>query len=226
MKKSIALRLVALLIVSVFFLTSCVFGAIISFDWEVESHSQFIEKIEKFNRTHDEFVNTFISFDLDENENVSKSIYHFVTVANKSVVQRLGLCDKVCRTFDVYIMYYLRSDIEDTEHSDHAYQIGCYYRDKPFNFSEQDKIEIKKCKTYDGNEPSERCSYEYIDFIYSEILYSNKFLYNNIYHYEMFVNDTKCACIHISSFDEESEEKLNEILQMLLDSMVVLNTEE
>ena len=40
------------------------------------------------------------------------------------------------------------------------------------------------------------------------------------------VNDTLKCNIHISSIEEASEEKLNEIIQMLLDSLVVINAED
>ena len=54
----------------------------------------------------------------------------------------------------------------------------------------------------------------------------NHHLKNNIYHYKLLVNEKKFACIHISSIEEASEEKLEEIVQMLIDSMVIINTEE
>ena len=40
------------------------------------------------------------------------------------------------------------------------------------------------------------------------------------------VNGVEVACIHISSIEEASEEKLDEIIQMLSDSLVVINTDE
>lgn len=226
MKRFFALMLVTLLITSVLMLTSCVWGPTIAYEWQVESHSEFVEEIEKFNSTNDEYISTFISFDLDENENISKQIYHFNTIANKSAVNKYGLCDKICSTFDIDIMYYIRSNIENAEYQDYAYLVGCYYRDVSFNFSAQDNIEIKRCNTYEGEYSDRQCSHAYEDQKYFGSIDSDTFIYNHTYHYEIFVNDTEVACIHISSIDETSEEKLNEIINMLYDSLVVLNTEK
>ena len=51
-------------------------------------------------------------------------------------------------------------------------------------------------------------------------------VYNHIYHYSLYIDGTEACCIHISSIDEASEEKLNEIIQMMQDSLVVINTEK
>ena len=42
----------------------------------------------------------------------------------------------------------------------------------------------------------------------------------------MYKNGTEFACLHISSIDEASEEKLAELVQMMQDSLVVINTEK
>lgn len=225
MKKVLTLLLVTLMMASALALTSCIWGPTIAYNWQVESHSEFVEKIEQFNSTHDEFVNTFISFDLDEKENISKAIYHFDTVANKSAVHKYGLCDKTSSTYNIDIMYYIKSTIEDTEKQDYAYQVGCYYRDVRFNFSKLDKIEIKQGNTYDGEDSDNRCTHTYEDKKYPEKFYSDPNLYNHMYHYEMFVNGVEVACIHISSIEEASKEKLDEIIQILRDSLVLINTE-
>ena len=205
-------------------ITSCIWGPTIAYDWQVESHHEFVGKIVQFNSTHDDSINSFISFDLDENEDVSGRIYHFDTIANKSAVQKYGLCDKTCSTFDIDIIYYFKSDTENSAYQDCVYQIGCYYRDASFNFSKQDKIEIKQCNTYNGEESANQCSHVYEDRKYLETLCSDPAIYNHVYHYEIFVNNTEVACIHISSINEASEEKLNEIIAMLYDSLVILNT--
>ena len=224
MKRFFALVLVVILIASTLMLTSCIWGPTIGYNWKVENHGSFVEKIVEFNSTHDDFVESFISFNFDENENVTKQIYSFDTIANKSAVAKYGLCDKTCSTFNIDIMYYLKSNIDNIEYQDYAYQIGCYYRDVRFNFSKDDKIEIKQGNTYEGEPSENQCSHSYEDMKYAKMLHSDTIIYNHTYHYEIFVNDTKVACIHISSIDEASEEKLNEIINMLYDSLVIINT--
>ena len=223
-------KLVAKGMILVFLLTSavsffgCYFGPTIGYQWEVDTHKEFMDEIKEYNSTHDNFINTFISFDLDKNENISKRIYHFSTVANRAKVDKFGLCDKICSTWNVHFAFYLKSNIENNEHNEYAYKIGCYYRDVQYNFLKQDEIQIRQGKT-------RNCGDEGRDFYYQVTLngYSGEpenRIYQNAYHYEIFVNNTRFGCIHISSIDEASEEKLDEIIQMLLDSLVVINAED
>ena len=43
-----------LLFTSVFNLSGCYFGPTITYDWEVYTHNEFVEEIEKFNSINDE----------------------------------------------------------------------------------------------------------------------------------------------------------------------------
>ena len=228
--------LIILVLTSALSLSGCYFGPTIAYNWEVHTHDEFVTEIEKFNSVNDGFVNTFISFDFDENKNISKTIYRFDTAANKSAVNDIGLCDKICNFFDIDIIYYLREKGKNDEVLDYAYQIACYYRDVQYTFSESDKIEIKEGFTQKGEKlDMANCSYRGTDISYLKILYEKESgddlyvskmvydTYKSAYHYEIFINDIKFACLHISSIEEASEEKLEEIVQMF---MVILNTEE
>ena len=219
--------LVILLVASAVSLFGCYFGPTLAYHWEVNTHNEFVKEIDKFNHTSDGFVDTFISFDLDENEEVSDRIYCFDTIANATKVAKFGLCDKICSGHSVYLLFYLNAPTQSEEHKDHAYKIACYYRDVKYNFSENDKIEVKKGNTYKEYE-SERCSV-FRDEFYQQGMMNydlpENMVYNYSSHYEIWVNDEEFACIHISSIEEASEEKLDEIIQMLYDSLVIINTE-
>jgi hypothetical protein len=229
LKKLIArAMLLILLITSVFGLSGCYWGADVNRNWQVNTHQEFIEAIKKFNSQNDGSVNTFISFDLDENEEISEIYYSFVTAVNKAKLGKFGLCDKICDTYSVYLIYYMKANIPNSEHEDRAYKIACHYRDSMYNFSKTDKIEIKNSNTYKGNE-LKSCN-SFIDSFYEHGIIDSYTIENLIYnyssHYELFVNDVEFACIHISSIEEASEEKLDEIIQMLYDNLVIINTEE
>jgi hypothetical protein len=49
--------------------------------------------------------------------------------------------------------------------------------------------------------------------------------YDFVYSLALLINGEFEMSIKISSIEEASEEKLNEIIQMLLDNMVIINTE-
>ena len=226
-KSKLAARvmLVILLITSAVGLFGCYFGATIVYNWEVNMHDEFVAEIEKYNSVNDGFINTFISFDLDKNEDVSKRIYQFYTITNNGGVNKFGLCDKICSFWNIGLMFYLKSNIENSDHNEHAYKIICSYDNVEYTFSEYDKIEIKQNNTDKCGCKRELDMYYHEHLGYSSFEIEDK-IYTNAYYFEMLVNDVKFACIHISSIEEASEEKLNEIIQMLLDNMVIINTEE
>ena len=209
-------KLVARGMILVFLLTSaasffgCYFGPTLSYNWSVETHSQFVQEIERFNSVNDGSVNTFISFDLEDNKDVSYIIYKLSTIANDAVIKKNGLHDEVCN-LSVDIIYFLKSNTENNEHSEHAYKVNFHYGGY-HQFSNQDKIEIRHNSTPNCQGMCE------------DAWYKDSMIYKNAYYYNTFVNDLQIGCIHISSIDEASEEKLDEIIQMLYDSLVIINT--
>ena len=200
--------LIVVLLTGVPGLSGCMIGVVPS-DWEVYSHQQFVERIEQFNSINNGSIDTFISFDLDNNENVINSIYYFwITLA-----EEFGLYDIHDTYYKVKQMFYLDE-----------YKIKCTYKRIKNNFTQDDKIEIR------FNE-SHHCPLSSSDFYYEESLeyndgYTEHNIYNYFYYYEIYVNDNFIACIHISSENEATKEELNKIIKMLEDSLVVINTEK
>ena len=222
-KSKLAARvmLVILLVASAVGLFGCYFGSEVDYGWHVETNEEFVQEIEEFNSVNDGAVNTFISFDLDSNEVVSDAFYELSTRANNAIIGEFGLHDKVCN-LSITIIYYLKSEIENDEHNEHAYKINIHYGGY-HKFSKRDKIEIRHNTATNCKGIIEDAWYMeqgYLDTSKGEYM-----MYQNAYHYNIFVNDTQIACIHISSIEEASEEKLNEIIQMLLENMVIINTE-
>ena len=69
MKRFFALFLCAVMMLS---LISC---GEFAYEWEVDTHDEFVKNIEKYNSINDGFVDTFISFDLDDNTEITKRLY-------------------------------------------------------------------------------------------------------------------------------------------------------
>ncbi|MGM9632239.1 MAG: hypothetical protein ACI3XL_04020 [Eubacteriales bacterium] len=92
MKKSIVLALCIIMMLS---LVSC--GGHIYRDFEFNSNAEFAEFIGNYNSMHDLYVDTFMSFDLDGNKTVTKSIYYAFTVmplsAREFVIKNGYICD-------------------------------------------------------------------------------------------------------------------------------------
>ena len=219
--------LLVLLLASAVNLVGCGF---FEYEWEVDSHEKFAQKIEEYNSRHDLYVDTFISFDLDDNNEVTKRLYSafsIISTKSKSFSKNHGyICDIHDEVLAIRFLYYLKSTDENV--NDYAYKIKCNCRKVDFNFTENDDIEIvpSKCKIYSNyDSPSNDLMYE--ASLITESNDKEKYtVYNHAYHYSLNVNGVEVCCIHISSIEEATEEKLAEIIQMMQDSLVVLNTEK
>lgn len=205
--------LLVLLLTSAFSFVGC--GVPLPHDWEVYSHKEFVKEIEKYNSINDGSVDTFISFDFDSKEYVTKKIYCMTAVANAFMTSKIGLVDILDAHYTIYQAFYLKQEDNSNEY---AYKIKCMYSRIDNSFTENNKIEINK---YDKH----YCTNN--DHLYYEerMVGGEPILMYDYYHmYGIYVNDVEIGCIHISSIDETSEEKLDEIIQMLYDSLVVINT--
>ena len=214
-------KLIARVLVLVLLVTSVLSFAgcgVIPYSWEVYSHAEFVKKIEKYNSINDGSIDTFISFNLDSNENVTQKMYCLKTVVNKTLRKKLGFVDILNRHYTIRQVFYLRK--ENNSH-EFAYKIACKYDRIDNNFTEYDKIEITQFEHH--------CTGGYDPYYEATRMSSDTkviWMYDHYYEYVIYVNDVEIGCIHISSIDEVSEEKLNEIIQMLYDSLVVINTKE
>ncbi len=212
--------LVIILATSVLTLSAC---GRFEYEWEVSSYKEFVEKIEEYNSVHNLYVDTYISFDLDDSEQVSKSLYWAFSMvsprANSFNKNHGHIYDIHNEGLGIKFLYYIKSG-----EISNAYKIKCNCTRADFNFTENDKIEIlnSECNYYKGSTKSYDLMYE-PTFCDDE---NNVDFYNHVYHYSVYVNDTEVCCIHISSVDEASEEKLAELVQMMQDSLVVINTEK
>ena len=209
------IMLLVLLLTSVFSFAGC---GMLPYSWEVYSHAEFIKEIEKYNSINNGSVDTFISFDLDSNEDVTQKIYCLKTVVNDTLRKKLGFVDILDKYYTIYQLFYLRSNDNSNQYE---YKITCSYDRSHDNFTERDIIEIRHGEHYGSCGGYSGYYQETFDFGPDNQPIR---MYNYFYEYQIYVNNIKIGCVHISSIDETSEEKLNEIIQMLYDSLVVINT--
>ena len=202
--------LLILLVASMVTLASC---GIFAYDWEVYSHKEFVRKVEEYNSKHNLYVDTFISFDLDSNEEVLERIYRF-NAGTRKPMSKKTLYDINDESYYITQVFYLP-----------GFKVWCMYQrnSELNNFTEQDKIEIRFGGNHFGCEGRDLY---YTGSKGSELKEEDKKIYEYVYRYNIYVNDVKFGCIHISSIEEASEEKLSEIIQIMQDSLVVLNTEK
>ena len=206
--------LLVLLATSAFSFVGC---GVLPYSWEVYSHEEFVKEVEKYNSRNNGSTDTFISFNFDSNEDVTQKMYCLKTVVNKTICKKIGFVDLLNKSYTICQVVYLKNEDNSNEHE---YKISCMYERISNNFTKHDKIEIIKFDTHSCSNSS--------DIFYEESIRNTGV--NNIwmYHYfckcGIYVNDVMIGCIHISSIDEASEEKLDEIIQMMYDSLVVINT--
>jgi hypothetical protein len=208
--------LVVVLLTSVLSLSGCrkLFGKYRAHEeYLYKSHAEFVEFIEKYNSKNDGFVSTFISFDFDSNETVSDRYYFRYMVAE--------LNDYYDKVYDKYQnemginMFFYVDDI----------QIECFYgiRDN-YNFYQDSEILMQFVESIHIDDTA---SYK-IDFrdIRSFDLESNKYMryyeYTNIY--QVNINGKKELTVRIA-YNEINQEKLDEICKLLMDNIVIINTE-
>ena len=216
------LMLVILLLTSLLNLTGCMFRPTMVYDEEYYSHEEFVKMIEHYNSINNGSVDKFISFNLDSNDNVSKGIYRFSVITNnKSLIKKYGFLDIYDEYYDVDQICYINN---------REYKIGYHYDRTQMrqDFSRNDNMEIKvndkKNCPYSSHDFDYYESFKTIDettgTVVREELYER--MYNYTYHYEFYIKDMKCGCIHISSIDEASEENLNEICRLLIDNIIIV----
>ncbi len=218
MKRIIILTICILMLLT---LTSC--GRFL-YEWEVDTHKEFVENIDKYNSANNGTIDTFVSFDLDSNDQVTQSKYYassMVSPASHSFRRSHGcIYDMHDEGLGIRQLYYLKSE----DGNEYAYKINCNFKRVDFNFTADDNIEIiaSECTNY---------YYSRYDLIYEDTLSVERnsenivSLYNHTYHYSLCVDGEEICCIHISSTDELNNIELEEIKQMLMNSLVVINTD-
>ena len=214
--------LVVILLTSVLGLSGCrkLFGNYrANRNMEYYSHAEFVEFIEKYNSKNDGFVSTFISFDFDSNEIVSYRYYHWGIVAKLN-----DYYDKIYDKYQDYLTlrmtYYINDIDENGDIIKDAYQIYCSYSTKGvnYNFDANDNLSLNLFDT-----STTRPVYLGEWF---RVYNPNDNEYNYITTYSLYTNGVDVMQISIASLEKElSQEKIDEICKLLMDNIVIINTE-
>ena len=180
------------------------------------SHKEFQNFIEKYNSKNDGFAATFVSFDLDSNAIVGEKHYEWFIVANLNKYIDDMIFDKYQDYLGIGMTFYINELNKGQEVIGNAYQIWCLYATRvlDYNFDENDSITLSVLEDLEY-----RPSFNKIYNPYDKV-------YNYINTYVLNINGIEFMKISISALDKEiSSEKLDEITQLLMDNIVIINTE-
>ena len=217
------LMLVVVLVVSTLTLFSCGGPNIFGYyraerNCEYSSHQEFKSFVEKYNSKNDGTVSTFVSFDFDSIDIVSDRSYYWGIVANLNEYVDDTIFDKYQDYLSIRMKFYVDELKENGELMKKAYQIFCLYSTKTLDyiFDKNDNITLNLIDDLGGAS---------LPGIYDKYNpYDEN--YNYIDTYVLNVNGTEFMKIYISALDTNiSREKLNEICQLLMDNIVIINTE-
>ena len=200
------LMLVILLLTSTTILSSCFsIGGETSCVFTFYSHEEFAEFIEEYvSNKQDRFVPTFVSFDLDDIDYIKVDKYSVGTSQKRSKniltgeVELESVYDATHNDGFGYTMTFFMDDyLENGEKVENAYKITCTFLTKAeYNFYQNDTMRIEYLKLND-------------------LKYKGWFCVNDIREIEFSID---CA-------RETSQERIDEITQLLMDNIVIINTE-
>jgi hypothetical protein len=181
------------------------------------SHTEFMEFVKEYNSINDGEVLTFLSIDLDD---VPCYKCYEVAGVTKTKNNKLLIYDKyMTNGVGVMICIYLDDVDESGTLIENAYQIVCVDTNTKHKYYSIDSLSL-----FDSvdEEPI------YIQYgNRSDVFYNpTENAYNHIQTYNLNTNGNTVMQITIASLEKEmSQEKLDEIIQMLYDRLVIINTE-
>ena len=182
----------------------------------------FHKFIEKYNSQNDGFVGTYISFDFDNSSIVEEKCYSMFMLAKLNKYKGDMIFDKyqgdnLGLKFVLYI-----NDIDDNGTTiKNAYQIICtgiVGYDK-YKFNSKDALSITNVEEDENSKKNYYRSYKFSFYNPLELDYKY------ISTYDFCANDNHYMYIIVAALkDTVPQEKLDEILQLLMDNIVIINT--
>ena len=233
------IMLLVLLLTSAFSFVGCMGGKSRNMRF-FNSHDEMLKFIEKYNSKNDGFVYTFMSFDFKNNNSVKPYTYGLETIWTN----RISLITNERKYVDIYDKDHSKGNFFKSEivfHIDElSVQVRCsHYTREDYNFYQDDEMLIEYSKNYsfieldnDNTKMLEIYS-DYNDFLsdFADVRSRNQetFEYEKYYNYlnqcYIKINGKNEVKVEILSDDELSEEQLNSIERLLLDNIVIINTE-
>ena len=210
--------LVVLLITSVFTLTACPggYGSRVDRSISFDTNADFVEFIERYNSKNDGFIYTFIIFDFDNYDNVWTYKYEVNTMWKAGYGWDIMYDKNHPDSFRCNAIFYI--DEIDA-------QIQCNYSTKNYNFYQNDSTSLEFLGSYQAFS-SNSVREEWADkrtFNFDTLDYDK--YYEHMYVYQININEKEEIIVKITSENKIPREKLDEFCQLLMDNMVIINTE-
>ena len=253
-------KLVARVMLVVFLMTSVVSftacgGGLVNRTIQFRSYGELLEYLERYNSQNDGFVNTYISFDFDNNERVQIYEYSLKTVWKLQPSFKNGVIDteyadhydkdRPNDSFGCDMIFYIDDVASSGEKIERAYQIYCFYTSpKDYNFYQGDDVAIKCVDTYyigDDSDNNIKTDFHKLYAVYYNWeSFHEQFgdistydvkedcyrrYYTYMYLFEVQINGKTEMRFKLTSDNEMNQEKLNEICTLLKDNLVIINTE-
>ena len=210
MKKLTSLLLALAMLFTALTLSGCWFedGGLVDDDIDMDTHGEFVSFLERYNSKNDGFKSSFISIDAKAIPYLEDSIYRFSAVHNYGDSVFYDNNTKLSR---ITMYFYLN------EPSIGELKIKCFYDKKDIHFSDSDNFEINLVESFKP---------QYFDYVdeRTDNYETSAGKYKFVYQLELMINNNREMLINISSVNEMSEEKIEEISDMLLSEMIVINT--
>ncbi len=221
MKKIICLLIIILA------LASCDhFGGTVSTSGVYASYESFLEFVSKYNSKRDDFAFTFVLFDFPESSGIETYVYQVWTQRDYNVNWFTG--EKIYeefydrthdKPFTYNMIYYMDEVSADGSVAERTYQIKCRYTTPNYNFYQSDEMRIELISSNTSAHSEDISSWTRETGSYTSY-------YGYEYIYKLYVNDVETVTVTVCAENEPYVEKLEEICQMLLESIVVINADK
>ena len=237
--------LFVIVMMSAFSLSGCIYRKVDRV-FVFKSHGEYLEFIERYNSKNDGSVFTFLSFDFDKNTNVKAYGYSLSTMGKikRSLItqetEKMEIYDddhSQNNGFRCKMVFYANDVALNGESMSDEYQISVYYNTRSdYNYYQDDVMTMNYVGTYKMDDYD---SFDELTNLYGyDWDYFNHFIdvrtesskeiekfYTYTYVYQININHKNEATVIIACDNELNDEKLNEIESLLLDNVVIINTE-
>ena len=209
-KKAIGISVLICILLSC--LSSCGFGKLgpnyMHFD-ECSNEKEFEELLKVYNTKH----RSFLSFDFDNSDKINKSIYRFYVIYNHdkylfdgAYYDYKGISEAV-----LYFCFASNSSSQYEDLDENDFEIECLYSQKGIKIENVNQIKIK---------PDEQANSKIKDKFKND---SMGIINDYEYEYVIYVGDEKYMDMRISTVRQLSNQELSKLLDMLMDSVVVID---
>ena len=240
------MMVLVLLLTSVLSIAGCARIARVNRTFYFETHAELVKFIEKYNSKNDGSVFTFLSFDFDKNTDVK--IYRY-SLSTMGEIKR-SLITQETEYVEIYdddhsqnngfrckMIFYANDVAINGESMDDEYQISIYYNTRhDYNFYPDDVMMMNyvgayRMDDYDSfGELENLYGYDWDYFRHfidarTESSEKTERFYAYTYVYQVNINGQNEATVVIACDTVLNDEKLNKIENLLLDNIMIINTE-